>query len=52
MRVQCVGMSLTTRVLNFLFDGQAVMLLKASLQSSTALTDVFSGGVSIDTIDG
>ncbi|CAN6205159.1 unnamed protein product [Urochloa humidicola] len=31
---------------------QAVMLLKASLQSSTALTDVFSGGVSIDTIDG
>ncbi|CAN6225321.1 unnamed protein product [Urochloa humidicola] len=31
---------------------QAVMLLKASLQSSTALTDVFSGGVSIDMIDG
>ncbi|CAN6218591.1 unnamed protein product [Urochloa humidicola] len=31
---------------------QTVMLLKASLQSSTALTDVFSGGVSIDTIDG
>ncbi|RLN33764.1 hypothetical protein C2845_PM03G05120 [Panicum miliaceum] len=31
---------------------EAVMLLKASLQSSTALTDVFSGGVSIDRIDG
>nr|CAB3454114.1 unnamed protein product [Digitaria exilis] len=31
---------------------QAVMLLKAALQSSTVLTDVFSGGVSIDTIDG
>ncbi|CAL5073021.1 unnamed protein product [Urochloa decumbens] len=31
---------------------QAVMMLKASLQSSTALTDVFSGGVSIDRIDG
>jgi len=35
-----------------LIDVQAVMLLKASLQSSTALTDVFSGGVSIDRIDG
>lgn len=31
---------------------EAVMLLKASLQSSTALTDVFSGGVSIDRISG
>ncbi|XP_066399864.1 uncharacterized protein [Miscanthus floridulus] len=31
---------------------EAVMLLKASLQSSTALTDVFSGGVSIDRIGG
>ncbi|KAJ1290656.1 hypothetical protein BS78_02G261800 [Paspalum vaginatum] len=31
---------------------EAVMLLKASLQSSTVLTDVFSGGVSIDRIDG
>ncbi|PAN13632.1 hypothetical protein GQ55_2G342500 [Panicum hallii var. hallii] len=31
---------------------EAVMLLKSSLQSSTALTDVFSGGVSIDRIDG
>lgn len=31
---------------------EAVLLLKASLQSSTALTDVFSGGVSIDRIDG
>jgi hypothetical protein len=33
-----------------LIYGQAVMLLKASLQSSTALTDVFSGGISIDRI--
>ncbi|KAK3129551.1 hypothetical protein QOZ80_6BG0481430 [Eleusine coracana subsp. coracana] len=29
---------------------EAVMLLKASLQSTTALTDVFSGGVAIDRI--
>ncbi|TVU10244.1 hypothetical protein EJB05_43759, partial [Eragrostis curvula] len=31
---------------------EAVMLLKASLQSTTALTDVFSGGVAIDMIAG
>ncbi|XP_062199690.1 uncharacterized protein LOC133902120 [Phragmites australis] len=31
---------------------QAVMLLKASLESTTVLTDVFSGGVTIDRVDG
>jgi hypothetical protein len=31
---------------------QAVLLLKASLQSTTALTDVFSGGVAIDMVAG
>ncbi|KAL6601646.1 hypothetical protein ACP70R_005952 [Stipagrostis hirtigluma subsp. patula] len=31
---------------------EAVMLMRASLQSATALTDVFSGGVAIDRVDG
>jgi hypothetical protein len=30
---------------------QCVKLLKASLESTTALTDVFSGGVSIDRLE-
>ena len=32
--------------------GQAVMLLKASLESTTVLTDVFGGGVTIDRVEG